>query len=376
MPRLLTSLLLMLSIGICFAQDRGTISGTITDAAGASVPAASVKVINPSTGLTQTTSTSSDGTFNFLYLPVGKYTVTAEKPGFRTAEATGIVVNVTTTVKVDLQLEVGQVQDRIEVTAEAPALVSERSDLGAVVTTQTIIDLPLSLSGGLRDNLAFTILTPGTVLTAPGDNNSLRIGGGLSAGASLLLDGAEAGSERRNDASFQSVSTDAIAEFKVTSNAFSAEYGRMANGIINFTTKSGTNDLHGSAFEYFRNDKLNARQFFSATRTVVRQNDFGGSVGGPVFIPKVYDGRNKAFFFFAYEKSIQRSGSPSGLTSIPPEALRKGDFSRWVDGAGNLIPIYDPDTTRVVGNTVVRDQFPGNIIPANRISPVAATLNK
>ncbi len=359
-----------------FAQDRGTITGTVTDAAGASVPGAAIKVTNPATGLTQSVSTNNEGSFTVPYLPVGKYTVTAEKVGFRTAEATDITVNVSTTARVDLKLEVGQVSEKIEVTSTAPAVVSERSDLGTVVTTKTINDLPLSLSGGLRDNLAFTILTPGTVLSSPGDNNSLRIGGGLSAGASLLLDGAESNSERRNDSAFQAVSTDAIAEFKVISNGYSAEYGRTANGIINFTTKSGTNDLHGSAFEYFRNNDLNARPFFSATRPIVRQNDFGGTVGGPVFVPKVYDGRNKAFFFLSYEKSIFRSGSPSGFTSIPPEALRRGDFSQWKDAQGNLIPIYDPATTRVVGSTIVRDQFPGNIIPANRISPVANTLNK
>lgn len=340
------------------------------------MPGAAIRATNPATGQTQTASTNNEGTFTFLYLPVGKYTVSAEKTGFRTAEANNINVDVSTTVRVDLKLEVGQISEKIEVTGVAPAVVSERSDLGTVVTTKTINDLPLSLSGGLRDNLAFTILTPGVVLSSPGDNNSLRIGGGLSAGASLLLDGAESNSERRNDASFQAVSTDAIAEFKVISNGYSAEYGRTANGIINFTTKSGTNELHGSAFEYFRNDKLNARRFFSAQRTIVRQNDFGGTVGGPIFVPKLYDGRNKAFFFFSLEKSIQRSGSPSGLTSIPPEALRRGDFSQWKDAAGNVIPIYDPATTRVVGNSIVRDQFPGNIIPANRISPVAATLNK
>ncbi|MEO8125705.1 MAG: carboxypeptidase regulatory-like domain-containing protein [Bryobacteraceae bacterium] len=360
----------------CLAQDRGTITGTVTDAAGASVPGATVKGTNPATGQTQTSSTNAEGTYSLLYLPVGIYTVSAEKIGFRTAEASNISVNVSTTIRVDLKLEVGQVSDKIEVTSVAPVVVTERSDLGTVVTTKTIIDLPLSLSGGLRDNLAFTILTPGTVLSSPGDNNSLRIGGGLSAGASLLLDGAESNSERRNDSAFQAVSTDAIAEFKVISNGYSAEYGRTANGIINFTTKSGTNELHGSAFEYFRNDKLNARQFFSATRTIVRQNDFGGTVGGPVFVPKVYDGRNKAFFFFSYEKSIQRSGSPSGLTSIPPEALRRGDFSQWKDGSGNVIPIYDPNTTRVVGSSIIRDQFPGNIIPPSRISPVASVLNK
>jgi len=376
MDRHIKLLIGFLIAAICFAQDRGTLTGIVTDPAGAAVPGATVKATNPATGQIQTTATNAEGSYSILYLPVGNYTLTAEKVGFRTAEVTSIPVNVSTTARVDMKLEVGQISDKIEVSAVAPVVVSERSDLGTVVTTKTIIDLPLSLSGGLRDNLAFTILTPGTVLSSPGDNNSLRIGGGLSAGASLLLDGAESNSERRNDASFQAVSTDAIAEFKVISNGYSAEYGRTANGIINFTTKSGTNELHGSLFEYFRNDKLNARQFFSATRTIVRQNDFGGTAGGPIFVPKVYDGRNKAFFFFSYEKSIQRSGSPSALVSIPPEALRGGDFSQWRNASGALIPIYDPNTTRVVGNSIVRDQFPGNIIPPNRISNVATTLNK
>ena len=375
MGRVLRSAMFLGAIS-CFAQDRGTITGTVTDPAGAAIPGVAIKGTNPATGFVQNVATNNEGSYTLLYLPVGKYTVSAEKTGFRTAEAMNITVDVSTTARVDLKLEVGQVSEKIEVSAVAQAVVSERSDLGTVVTTKTINDLPLSLSGGLRDNLAFAILTPGTVLSAPGDNNSLRIGGGLSAGASLLLDGAESNSERRNDAGFQAVSTDAVAEFKVISNGYSAEYGRTANGIINFTTKSGTNELHGSAFEYFRNNDLNARRFFSATRAIVRQNDFGGTAGGPVFIPKVYDGRNKAFFFFSYEKSIQRSGSPSGFTSIPPEALRMGDFSQWKDAKGNVIPIYDPATTRVVGSTIVRDQFPGNIIPANRISQVATTLNK
>jgi hypothetical protein len=361
---------------MAIGQDRGTITGIITDATGAAVPGANITITNPQTGLTQKTTTAGDGTYSVPYLPPGVFSVSAEKTGFRKAEASGIRVEVATTSRVDLQLQVGQVADTIEVTAAAPAVISERSDLGKVVNTQTIIDLPLSISGGLRDNLAFTILTPGTVLSSPGDNNSLRIGGGLSAGHSMLLDGAEANSERRNDSGFQSVSTDAIAEFRVISNSYSAEYGRTGNGIINFTTKSGTNELHGSVFEYFRNEKLNARQFFSSTRAIVRQNDFGGTVGGPVYLPKIYDGRNKAFFFFSYEKSIYRGGSPSGFSSVPTLAMRQGDFSDWRDSNGNLIPIYDPNTTRVVGNSVVRDQFPGNIIPQNRISQVAATMNK
>jgi len=204
----------------------------------------------------------------------------------------------------------------------------------------------------------------------------LRIGGGLGMGASMLLDGAETMSERRNDASFQAVSTDAISQFRLISNAFSAEYGRMSNGVLDFTTKSGTNQLHGSLFEYFRNTDLNARPFFSPQRPIVRQNNFGGTVGGPVVLPKVYDGRNKAFFFFSYEKAIYRAGSPSSLSSVPSLAMRNGDFTNYTDSSGKPITIYDPNTTQVVGGNLVRTAFPGNTIPTNRISPVAATLNK
>jgi hypothetical protein len=369
-------LFVFLSATLCWAQgDRGNITGAVTDPGGAAVPGASVKVTNPATGLTQSTTTGGDGNYNIPYLPVGSYTVSAEKAGFSTTQQTGVAVQVSNTTRVDLALKIGQVQDRVDVTGVAPVVVSERSDLGTVMNSKEIIDLPLSLGGGLRDNLAFTILTPGTVFNT-GNDNSLRIGGGLAAGQSMMLDGAEAESERRNDSGFQSVSTDAIAEFRVISNAFSAEYGRMANGVINFTTKSGTNNLHGSLFEYFRNDDLNARAFFNATRSIVRENDFGGTAGGPVWIPKVYDGRNKAFFFFSYEKDITRTGSPSGYSSVPTPAFKAGDFSQYTNADGSIIPIYDPATTTIVGSNIVRQQFPGNMIPASRIDPIATTLNK
>jgi hypothetical protein len=375
--RLLVSVFSVLfAATVCWAQgDRGNITGTVTDPGGAAVPGATIKATNPATGLTQSTRTGADGNYNLPYLPVGGYTVSVEKTGFSTAQQTDVAVQVSNTTRVDLALQIGQVQERVNVTAAAPVVVSERSDLGTVMNSKEIIDLPLSLGGGLRDNLAFTILTPGTVFNN-GNANSLRIGGGLSAGQSMMLDGAEAESERRNDSGFQSVSTDAIAEFRVISNAFSAEYGRMANGVINFTTKSGTNDLHGSLFEYFRNDDLNARAFFNATRSIVRENDFGGTAGGPVWIPRLYDGRNKAFWFFSYEKDITRTGSPSGYSSVPTAAFKTGDFSQLTNADGSRIPLYDPNTTQVVGSNIVRQQFPGNTIPSSRISSIATTLNK
>ncbi len=378
MRRVLLARFLILAclVTICLAQaGRGTITGTVTDPVGSIVPGATVKVTDPATGLQQSTTTGSHGDYTVPSLPVGKYNVSVEKTGFSTEERTGISVDVAVTSRVDIALQVGQVQQKIEVTGNASPVVSERTDLGTTLDSQQILALPLSLNGGLRDNLNFTILSPNTVLSA-GNDNSLRIGGGLGMGQSMLLDGAETMSERRNDSSFQAVSTDAISQFRLISNAFSAEYGRMSNGVIDFTTKSGTNQLHGSLFEYFRNTDLNARGFFSPTRPVVRQNNFGGTVGGPVMLPKVYDGRNKAFFFFSYEKAIYRAGSPSSLSSIPSEAMRNGDFTNYTDSSGRPITIYDPNTTQVVGSNLVRSPFPGNVIPTNRISPVAATLNK
>jgi Carboxypeptidase regulatory-like domain len=375
-PQVTTCFLLLAASMVCMAQgDRGTLTGTVTDPAGAAVPDATVRVRNPATGLVQETRTGPSGGYDVPYLPVGNYTVTVEKAGFSTQEQTGVTVNVGTTARVDVKLQVGQVQQRVEVTGSAAVVQTDRSDLGQVLNSKEIIDLPLSLGGGLRDNLNFALLTPGTVFNF-GNDNSLRIGGGLSAGQSMMLDGAEAESERRNDSSFQSVSTDAISEFRVISNAFSAEYGRLANGVIDFTTKSGTNQPHGSLFEYFRNTDLNARPFFNPTRPVVHENNFGGTFGGPVFIPKLYDGRNKAFFFFSYEKDLTVSGSPSGYSSVPTAAMRSGNFSQYTNASGAVVPIYDPSTTQIVGGSIVRTQFPGNIIPASEISPISQTVLK
>ncbi|MEO8125777.1 MAG: TonB-dependent receptor, partial [Bryobacteraceae bacterium] len=366
--------LLLCTAGILCAQDRGTISGVITDFSGSAVPGATVTAKSAGTGLTQASTSGNDGGYTLLYLPAGLYTITSEKAGFRLAEVSDVRVSVTTTTRVDVRLEVGEVRQVIKVESTATLLQTDRTDLGKVYDTKTILDLPLSLSGGMRNNLQFVMLTPG-VTADPGSTMSLRVGGGLVAALSMLLDGAESMSERRNDTNFQAIGTDAIAEFKVQTASYSAEYGRTGNGVVNFTSKSGTNELHGGVFEFFRNDKLNARGFFPKTRAIVRQNIFGGTVGGPVYIPKVFDGRNKAFFFFSYERSVFRSGSAPALTSTPPDALKNGDFRTWVNGAGAMIPIYDPATTRIVGSAVVRDPFPGNQIPAGRISPVAQKIN-
>src|SRR5262249_43599817 len=217
-------------------------------------------------------------------------------------ETTSIRVDVNSVAGVDVKLTVGAVDQSVEVIAAAPLLEIQGSNLGKVIPTKAISDLPLFISGGsVRSNLAFVILTPGVI----GPSNNPRIGGGLLDGQSEQLDGAESNSERRNDPAMNGVSVEGMEEFKVQSSGYSAEYGRTSNGVINWVTKSGTNQIHGSAFVFNRNEVFNARgfTFTPSKRPIVRQWNPGGSIGGPVYIPKVYDGRNKAFFFFAYERA-------------------------------------------------------------------------
>ena len=189
----------------------------------------------------------------------------------------------------------------VEVTAAAPLLDVQGTNLGKVIPKNAIKDLPLFISGGLRANLAFVVLTPGVI----GASSNPRIGGGLLDGQSEQLDGAESNSERRNDPAMNGVSVEGMEEFKVQSSSYSAEYGRTSNGVINWVTKSGTNQIHGSVFVFNRNEVFNARGFTTAPskRPIVRQWNPGGSVGGPIYLPKIFDGRNKAFFFFAYERA-------------------------------------------------------------------------
>ncbi len=294
---------------LLFAQDRGTITGSVQDNSGAIVPGAKVSLTNPATGYKQTVDTSAEGTYTFLALVPGRYSVVAEKDGFRRAEANDVVVQVNTTSRLDIRMQLGAVQETVQVSSSAPLLQTDKSDLGTVVENKAIQQLPLFINGGLRSNMAFTSLAPGVVMNLQSDPDTTggapRIAGGQANGASLLVDGGESMSERRNDPQMRVVSAEAVEEFKVQTSAYSAEFGRASNGVVNFTTKSGTNQLHGSFLAQLRHEKLNAKGFFWGSRgeSVQRQHVEAANIGGPVFIPKIYDGRNKTFFFIAGERS-------------------------------------------------------------------------
>ena len=385
-------LIALLAVSACaFAQDRGTIIGTITDPSGASVAGSTVTVRRLAINFTQKVTSGADGRFQVVNLPAGAYSVSVEKEGFRRSEADNIPVEVNTSTRVDLQLQVGAVTENVTVQASVTLLQTDRGDLGQVITNKEIEDLPLFANGGLRSNMAFTALSPGVNITLTGDPDSttanIRIAGGLANGASQLLDGAESMSERKNDPQMRVVSAEGIQEFKVQTSAYSAEFGRASNGILNYATKSGTNDLHASAFVVVRNQALNAGGFFYTAPTVKNptihnQNLEAVSAGGPVWIPKLWDGRNKVFFFFSGERSRAKDLANSGLISLPPAAFRTGDFRNLVDAKGVQIPLYDPFDAS--GNIVAdaskrtRLQCGGvlNVICPDRINPVAALIQK
>jgi len=374
------------SSALLMAQDRGTITGSVTDVSGAIVPTAKVTLLNPATGQKQIVETSTDGGYTFLSLVAGRYSVIAEKDGFRRAEASNVQVQVNTTLRLDIRMQLGAVQETVQVEATTPLLQTDRSDLGTVVDNKAIQQLPLFINGGLRSNMAFTSLAPGVTMNLQSDPDTTggapRIAGGQANGASLLVDGGESMSERRNDPQMRVVSAEAVEEFKVQTSAYSAEFGRASNGVLNFTTKSGTNSLHGSFMSQLRHEKLNAKGFFWGARgeSVQRQHVEAANVGGPIFIPKVYDGRNKTFFFFAGERSRAKNYQSTNLISLPIADFRNGDFRRYTNAAGQMVPLYDPldASGNVISNASQRPRMQCNgvlnVICPERISPVAKSI--
>src|SRR5262245_62387431 len=369
-----------------YAQDRGIITGQVFDASGAVVPNARVTLTNPSTGQVTVAETNTEGVYTFLSLTAGRYEVVTEKAGFHKARATEVLVQVSTTTRLDIRLELGAVADTVQVESSTPLLQTDRSDLGTVVDNKAIQQLPLFINGGLRSNLAFTSLAPGVTMNLQNDPDTTggapRIAGGQANGASLLVDGGESMSERRNDPQMRVVSAEAVEEFKVQTSAYSAEFGRSSNGVLNYTTKSGTNGFHGSMMAQLRHETLNAKGFFWGARgeSIQRQHVEAVNLGGPVYIPKVYDGRNKTFFFFAGQRSRAKNRSSTDLISLPIADFRNGDFRRYTNAAGQMAPLYDPldAAGNVIANAASRPRMQCNgvlnVICPERISPVAKAI--
>lgn len=384
-------LVCVLSSAAYAQSDRGTITGTVQDSNGAAVVGASVTVTNIGTNTGLTYTTNSEGRFSAPALAVGTYRIKIEKSGFKLTVIESLAVSVGSTVNVTPTMEVGAVSQTVEITAAtAAALQTESAKISATVATKLIEELPLVVSGAVRNPFDLAALTPEA--KAPnGDSTSgtganFAIGGGQGGAWGITLDGASAATARFGSTQWASLNTpslDAITEFAVDTNGYKAEFGRASGGIISFASKSGTNAYHGTAYEFLRNDALDARGFFQdngddprnprRTKPVFKQHDFGGSVGGPVRIPWLYNGKDKTFFFTSLEYFRNRIGASPAIFSVPTPEMYNGDFSKLVDGSGKPVLIYDPATTRAnpSGSGFIRDPFPNNIIPQNRFSPFA-----
>lgn len=349
---------LSLAASVALGQSTfGTISGTVTDTSGAIIPGVQVTLTNLGTTEKRVTPTSADGFYQFVNLLPGSYRIDVEKTGFKHFIREPIVLQVQNSLQINVVLELGAVAQTVQVTAQTPLLQPLTSDLGQVVDRRKANELPLNG----RNPLNLAALVPSVVPLGGAMNNptgqnlsamgNYMIGGAMAGQGAIYLDGVPLNTVGWGDLSLVPTQ-DSIAEFKVQTNNLSAEWGRFAGGVINFTTKSGTNTLHGTAYEFLRNKALNANTFFGNAGGLVRppfvQNQFGADAGGPLVIPHVYNGRDKTFWFASYEGYRQRQGQTYLLT-VPTMAERSGDLSNLRDSSGNVIPVYDPTTTRQVG---------------------------
>ena len=348
---------------------QASLTGLVTDPTGAAIPAARVTLLNVDTAIQTTAGTSPDGYYAFPLVPPGNYRVTAEAAGFKSIVRSGIRLAVEQKGTINLALEIGQVTERISVEAAAPLVSTEDASIGTVVDRRKLADLPLNG----RNPLDLVTLAPGVTPNSRGPAAS-NVNGGRDNTSDILLDGSSVTSTDQGDV-LATPPLEGVEEFKVQTASFGAEFGR-AGGVVNVVTRGGTNEWHGSAFEFLRNDAFDANGFFSnATgqgKDRNRYHQYGGSFGGPLRIPKVYDGRNRTFFFFTPEYTRQR-GRGLMQTNIPTELERAGDFSKSSASFGPQA-IFDPATTRAAGNGFTRDVFPGNLVPRNRFNQLAVNI--
>jgi hypothetical protein len=383
---------LVLSSLCAYAQsDRGTITGTVTDSSGSLIPNVAVTAINTATGVELKTQTTETGNYTIPSVPAGTYNIVVEVTGFRKFEQQGIRVQVAQTARVDVTMQVGSAAESITVTADAPLLRTESAAQATTVGREQLNQLPLNFAigaGAVRNPLSFVQLSPGASISGW---NTIRVNGAPSGTFKIIFEGQDSSSgldARVSDESQPSV--EALEEFTLQTSNYSAEFGQAGGGLFNFTARSGTNEFHGTLYDYFAHEKLYAGRPFTDNgtgghvRPQVRRHDLGANFGGPVVIPKLYDGHNRTFFFFNYEMFRDVSTNFLGFGTVPTEAYRRGDFSAALTGRtigtdplGNPVlenVIYDPRTARVVNGRVYRDPFPGNMIPQSLLDPVALKI--
>ena len=395
------SFLLLCVALTAFAQgDRGTITGTVADPANAMVTSAVVSARNTETGAQYDTVTTATGNYTLSSLPAGVYEVIVSAPGFSKSVQQGLRVQVAMTIRVDVILKVGSTNESVTVSAAAALIRTENAEQSQTISGERINNLPLNfgvIAGGyLRSPFAFMNLTPGALQSG---QNVMRVNG-VTNNVTMRIEGQDATNTNSNSRIDElQPSVEAVQEFTLQTSNFSAEYGQVGGGIFNFTTKSGTNQYHGTAYENFSNEALNAGAPWTddgsghLVRPRARKHDFGFSAGGPIRIPRVYNGKNRTFFFGNIEFYRDTKIASGTYQTVPTLAMRNGDFSGVLTGKQltsggrpavdplganiNENVIYDPGTTATLSSgSVVRTPFPNNIIPQNKMDPVALAIQK
>lgn len=392
-----TAGLFLLAAGFLFAQgERGTFNGTVLDSSGAAIPTAEVRVINVQTNVETVATTTSAGIYRLPYLQPGIYRFTVTAPGFKTVIRDNVNLAVAQTLTLDFTLEVGQVTEQVTVTAETPLLETGTAEIGSYVSKKEFDTWPIVVADGRRQiqQFIFTSL-PGTV----GGTFQGSINGGQFYSHEILIDGIPLGRMDLQGGSNNefSPSAESVSQFKLQTGTIGAQYSGGQTAVANFSTKSGTNELHGSAYYYVQNDALRGNGFnqnaAGIPRQPFKQHNYGFSAGGPVALPKIYDGRNRTFWFANFERTEVKNFNSTSFSTLPTTDFKQGDFSRLLNPAFTGNPnsgtqigtdalgrpvvfgqIYDPATARQVNGQWVRDPFPNNFVPQARWDPVARSI--
>ncbi|HEY6346674.1 MAG TPA: TonB-dependent receptor [Bryobacteraceae bacterium] len=383
-----------------FAQsDRGTITGTISDPSGSAVGNATVEARNVDSGTVYPVASSATGNYNIGELPVGTYELTVTVPGFKKFVRQGLTIQVAQTLRIDVGLEIGNAAESVTVSEAAALLKTETGELSENVPMQRLDNLPLLPTGsaagnsGIRNPYAVVALLPGSYYIGTGanaNNSTVQINGAPVNTEATLVEGMDATNPiAQGLVQFNQPGADSVQEFSIMTSNYPAEFGQSGGGIMNVTMKSGTNQFHGTAYEYLVNEFLNAGQPFTSNghggllRPETRRNDFGGTIGGPIWIPKLYNGRNRSFFLFTFEQyRLNQNVIPTAI-SVPTAAYRQGNFGAALLNASGTDPlgrpimgneIYDPATAQTVNGQLVTNPFPNNTIPMTRMDPVALAI--
>ena len=383
----------VMTLALALAQnDRGTITGTVTDPTGAVIPGATLHARDTDTGAEYDTVSTATGNYTLASLLAGTYDLTVSASGFEMYVQHGITVQVVQVLRLDIKLLVGSTTESVTINSDAPLLRTENAEIDANLSTTRVDALP-NTTTNVRDPFEFSGIMPGVVggTTAPAGSANIKINGGPATGYRVLLDGQDItnANEDPSHTLEQQPAVEALQEFTLQTSNFAAEFGQVSDGLFNFTTKSGTNGLHGVAFTFVRNEDLNAGEAYTIRngddhlRPVARQKNYGGGIGGPVVIPKVYNGRNKTFFFANLEL-YRNFGVANDFMTMPTAGMRTGDFSQAlvqktlgtnINGGAILENmIFDPMTEQTVNGQVTRTPFPNNVIPTSRLNAVALAI--